>query len=65
VNVGAPFVANTQTPELIDPSEGPFNHPPPSTQPATVFGVALREQRHDAAGTQTSPDCLGVITAVA
>jgi hypothetical protein len=37
VNVGALFVANTQTPELINPSEGPFNDPPPSAQSATML----------------------------
>jgi hypothetical protein len=65
VNVGALFVANTQTPELIHPSEGPFNDPPPSAQSATMFGVAFREPWHDAAGTQTLADCFRVITAVA
>ena len=65
MNVGALFVANTQAPELIHPGEGPFNDPPPSAQSAAMFSVAPREPSHDVAGTQTSPDCLGVITAVA
>jgi hypothetical protein len=30
-----------------------------------MFGIALSKQWHDVAGTQTSPDCLGVITTVA
>jgi hypothetical protein len=30
-----------------------------------MFGVALREPRHDAAGTQTATDCLRVIATVA
>jgi hypothetical protein len=30
-----------------------------------MFGIALSEQWHDVAGTQTSPDCLSVITTVA
>ena len=30
-----------------------------------MFGVALRKKRDDVAGTQTSPDCLGVVTVVA
>jgi hypothetical protein len=64
VDVGALFVANTQAPELIHPGEGPFNDPPPSAQSAAMFGVALREPRDDVAGTQTSPDCLRVITTV-
>ena len=65
VNVRPFFVAHAQTPELIQPSEGPFDHPSPSSQSAAMFGVALRKKRDDAAGTQTSPDCLGVITTVA
>ena len=65
MNVGALFVANTQAPELIYPGEGPFNDPPPSAQSAAMFSVAPREPRHNVARTQTSPDCLGVITAVA
>ena len=65
VNVRPLFVANAQPPELIQPSEGPFDYPSPSAQSAAMFGVALREPRHDAAGTQTLPDCLSVITTVA
>jgi len=30
-----------------------------------MFGVALRKKMDDVASTQTSPDCLGVITTVA
>jgi len=59
------FVANAQPPELIQPSEGPLNYPSPLAQPAAMFSVALCEPRHDAAGTQTLPDCLSVITTVA
>ena len=65
MNVRSLFVANAQSPELVQPSEGPFDHPSPSSQSAAMFGVALREPRHNAAGTQTLPDCLRVITAVA
>ena len=42
VNVRPLFVAHPQSPELIQPSEGPFDHPAPSPQPAAMFGVALR-----------------------
>ena len=65
VNFGALFVSNTQAPELIYPGEGPFNDPAPSAKSAAMSGVALGEPRHDAAGTQTLADCLGIITAVA
>jgi hypothetical protein len=56
VDVGPFFIAHAQPPELIQPSEGPFDHPSPSPQSAAMFGVALREPRHNAAGTQTLPD---------
>ena len=65
MDVGPLFVANTKSPELVQPGEGPFNYPAPSAQSTAMFSVALREPRHDVAGTQTSADCLGVITAVA
>jgi hypothetical protein len=65
VNVRPLFVSNPQPPELIQPSEGPFDYPAPSPQSASVFGVALRERRHNAAGTQTLPDRLNVIATVA
>jgi len=56
VNVRPLFVSNPQPPELIQPSEGPFDYPSPSPQRATMFGVALRKKRDDAADAQTSPD---------
>ena len=43
VNVSPLFVAHAQPPELIQPSKGPFDHPPPSAQSAAMFGVALRK----------------------
>ena len=65
MNVRPLFVANSQAPELIQPSEGPFDHPAPSAQPTAMFGVALRKKRDDASVTQTLPDRLRVITTVA
>jgi hypothetical protein len=56
VNIRPLFVSNPQPPELIQPSEGPFDYPSPSPQPATMFGVALRKKRDDVADAQTSPD---------
>jgi hypothetical protein len=56
VNVRPLLVANTQPPELIQPSEGPLHDPAPSAQSAAMFGVALGEPRYNAAGTQTLPD---------
>ena len=65
MNVRPLFVSNPQPPELIQPSEGPFDHSAPSPESAAMFGVALSKKRDDMAGTQTSPDCLGVVTKVA
>jgi hypothetical protein len=59
------FVAHAQSPALIQPSERPLDDPAPSAQSAAMFGVALRKKRDNASLTQTLPDRLGVITAVA
>ena len=56
MNVRPPFVTHPQSPELVQPSEGPFDHPAPSPQSAAVFGVALRKKRDDASVTQTLSD---------
>src|SRR5580700_10133596 len=40
MNVRPLFVAHAQPPELIQPSEGPFDHPSPSPQLAVVFRFA-------------------------
>jgi hypothetical protein len=58
------FVTHAHSPELIQPSEGPFDHPSPSPPSAAMFGVALCKKRDDVAGTQTLADCLSVITTV-
>jgi hypothetical protein len=65
VNVHPLFVAHAPSPELVQPSEGPFDHPTPSPQSAAMFRIALRKKRDDASVTQTLPDRLRVITTVA
>jgi hypothetical protein len=65
VNVGSLLMANSQSTKLIQPSKSPFHNPSPSPQSTAMFSVALCKKRYDAAGTQTSPDCVGVITAIA
>ncbi len=64
MNVSPLFVANAQSPELIQPGERPLDDPAPAPQSAAVFGVALCKKRDDASVTQTLPDRLGVITTV-
>jgi hypothetical protein len=65
MDVGSFLITDAQPPKLVEPSERPLDHPTPSAQSAAVFSVALGEPRQYAAGTQTSPDCLSVITTVA
>ena len=65
MDVGPFFIANTQPPKLIQPGESPLHHPPPLPQSAAVLSISLGEQRRDVTGTQTLPDCLRVIPAVA
>jgi hypothetical protein len=59
------LITDAQSPKLVEPSERPLHDPAPSAEPAAMLGVALREPRLNVAVTQTSPDRLGVITAVA
>ena len=64
MDVSPLFLANSQPPKLIEPSESPLHHPAKSAEPAAVFGIAHREPRRDAAGAQTLPDCRRIITTV-
>lgn len=63
VDVGPLFITDAQSPKLIETGERPLDYTPPSAQSTDMFGVT--EPRFDAASTQTSTDCLGVITAIA
>jgi hypothetical protein len=56
VNVRPLFVSKPQLPELIQPSESPFDHPAPAPQPAAMLGVAFPKKREDASVTQALPD---------
>jgi hypothetical protein len=65
MNVRSLFVPHSQTPKLIEPGEGSFYYPPPSTQSTAMFSVSLGEPRSNPANSQALPDCFGVITTVA
>jgi hypothetical protein len=65
MNVGSFLITDAQSPKLIEPSECPLYDPAPSAQSASMFGVALGEPGHNAAGAETTTDRLGVITTVA
>jgi hypothetical protein len=56
MNVRPFFVATAQSAKLIHPGKTPFNYPAPSAQSTAMIGVTHREERHDAAGTQSLPD---------
>jgi hypothetical protein len=65
MNIGSFLISDTQSTELIEPSERPFHHPAPSTELASVLSVALGDPRHNAAGTKTLADRIGVIAPIA
>ena len=52
MNVGTPFIANTQAPELMQPREGAFDHPAKDAQAAPVGCASLRQDRDDAEASQ-------------
>lgn len=57
-----PFlIPHAKTAKLIQPREGVFHDPAPSSQTAAMFRVALCEERQDVAGTQSATDFLRVV----
>ena len=64
MNVGAPLEAYAQTPEMMQPCVGSFDHPAHLAQPAAVRFSATRDVRRDVAFTQGATQLIEVITAV-
>jgi len=64
MDVSTFFVSYAQATKLIQPREGPFHNPPPSSRTAAVFRIAHGQQGQDVAGTKPSPELLGVIGTV-
>lgn len=56
MDVGTLLIADAQSAKLVEPGKGSLHDPSPSTEATAVFGLAHREQRHDAAVAQTLPD---------
>jgi len=52
------FIPDAKATILEQPGKGGLHHPAVLTQPATMFGVALGDQRGDAAIAQRLPDLL-------
>ena len=65
VHISPLFVTHSQSPKLIQPSEGRLHHPPPSAQSAAVFGIAFCKKRNNASVPQVLPNRFGIIPAVA
>ena len=56
MNVGSPLIADAQPAELMQPSQGPLNHPTVDSQAAAVLGEAPGQDRLDPQRAQ----CLSV-----
>ena len=65
MDVGALFIANTESAELVEPGESSFDHPPMFAQTAAMSSISFRQQGYYVAGPKISPDRLSVITTVA
>ncbi len=52
MKMGSTFKPNSQTTKLMQPSNRAFHDPPIATQPTTMFGVAPRQKRFNAAFAQ-------------
>ena len=61
MNICPFFTPKAKTAELVQPREGAFYDPAPSSQTAAVFNLAHREQRQDLAGAQSKTDVLRVV----
>jgi len=65
MDVRATFVAHTQTSILMQPAQGPFDRPAKYTEPATVLGISLGQNRFDSASAEFLPMGLRIVGAVA
>ena len=65
MDVGALFIANSESTELVRPGESSFDHPSMFAQTAAMFRISFRQQACYVAGPKISPHSLSVITTVA
>ena len=61
VNIGATLVADPQPSVLMQPTDCAFHDPTKDPQTAAVFGIAPRDQRHDATLGEFLPMRVGII----
>lgn len=59
------FIANSQTPKLVEPTVSAFHNPAEDAQSAAMFGITLCQHRHDAQPPQAGTVRLRVVSAVA
>ena len=64
VDVGAAFVADEQSFEVVQPGEGALDDPAVAAETGAVIGLAARDQRLDAAFADEAAVLVVVVTAV-
>jgi hypothetical protein len=64
VDVGASFVADTQSPVLVKPADGAFDDPALFAKPGAVVFLGPRDRGGDAADTQLGPAAARMVGAV-
>jgi len=64
VDVRPAFVPDSQTAELVQPTDRPLHHPAIDAQAAAVFGISLGDDGFDASQSQLFPVRIGVVGSV-
>ena len=64
MDIGAFFVADTKSPELVQPGQGALDDPAGGSEAAAVFGVAFGDDGLDAFGAQHFAMWLGIVGTV-
>ena len=56
MDIGSLFVTHAQAAKLIEPGEGSFHYPAPSTQSGAMLSITLGKQRPYVPDAQSLPD---------
>lgn len=64
MDVGSLLIADTKATKLIQPTEGSFYDPAPTSQPTAMFPVSLRDERDDLSKPQAAANRLRIVTSV-
>ena len=65
VDVGAAFVAQSESSVLVEPGDGAFDDPALAAEPGAVAGLEAGDLRFDAALLEFVEDAVDVVAAVA